>query len=290
MTHDMSPSPPAAAVGGPASPYTPPFSVQGSCVLSEDYFLTGQVIIGDNDLIRPFLRADGTVEALVLSEGNLSWLRRDPGTTSGWSYVPLTTSSTMVIPGEVSDVAVGTDGAGNVMGVCVTPNPEGGPSQPCQLWPLQLLDPSSPDTPWYSDPNAVSPLGAGLGRFRAGADAITGTPYFYASDSSGRFTVSIGPDQDTLVEVSGPALSGVTDGWLLWASSGWNSDAAWAAGIVVADADGAFTWYQQNGSYTVSTQGTPLQGGGRLVGRLAAVRGGGPGLVLARVRLPGLVG
>ena len=65
--------------------------------------------------------------------------------------------------------------------------------------------------------------------------------------------------------MSGPALSGVTDGWLLWASSGWSSDVAWAAGIVVTNADGSFTWYQQNGSYTVNTQGEALQGQGRLL-------------------------
>ena len=262
MTTQSYPAGSARGLGTADTPYTPPFSVQGSCVLSEDYFLTGQVIINDGDLIRPFLRADGTVEALVLSEGNLSWLRRDPGTTSGWSYVPLSTDLNMVIPGEVSDVAVATDSAGNVMGVCVAPN-NGDPSQP-YLCPLQLLDPSS-DTPWYSDPDTASPLSGGLSRFRAGTDPITGTPYFYASDSSGRFTVSIGPDQDTLVEVSGPALSGVTDGWLLWASSGWSSDVAWAAGIVVTNADGSFTWYQQNGSYTVNTQGEALQGQGRLL-------------------------
>ena len=55
------------AWGHAATPYTPPFSVQGSCVLSEDYFLTEQVIMNADDLIRPFVRADGTVEALLLS-------------------------------------------------------------------------------------------------------------------------------------------------------------------------------------------------------------------------------
>ena len=118
MTHATS----APVVGDSASLFTPPFSVQSSCVLSEDYFLTSQVLINDGDLIRPFLQADGTVEALVLSGGNLSWLHRDPVTTSGWSYIPLSMNPDMVVPGEVSDVAVGTDSQGNVMGVCVAPN------------------------------------------------------------------------------------------------------------------------------------------------------------------------
>ena len=252
----------ARRLGAADAPYTPPFSVQDSCLLSEDYFLTSQLIVNDGDLIRPFLRADGTVEALVLSGGNLSWLHRDPQATSGWSYVPLSTDPNMVVPGEVSDVAVGTDSDGNVMGVCVAPN-TGDPSQPYLLCPLQLLDPSS-DTPWYSDPDAAWPLGGGLSPFRNGTDPVTGSPYFYASDASGQFTIT-GPVQDTPVQMSGPALSGVTDGWLLWASSGWNSDEAWAAGIVVTGAAGTFTWYQQDGSYAVSTEGCPLQGQGRLL-------------------------
>ena len=53
--------------GAAASPYTAPFSVPGSCVLSEDYFLTDQVIMNSADVVRPFVRADGTVEALLLS-------------------------------------------------------------------------------------------------------------------------------------------------------------------------------------------------------------------------------
>ena len=174
--------------------------------------------------------------------------------------MPLSADPNVVVPGEVSDVAVGTDSAGSVMGVCVAPN-TGDPSYPYLLCPL-VFDPLSGT--WYSDPDAASPLGDGLSRFRAGTDPITGTPYFYASDGSGQFTIT-GPTQDIPVEVSGPALSGVTDGWLLWASSGWNSDAAWAAGIVVTGTDGAFTWYQQNGSYTVNTQGEQLQGQGRLL-------------------------
>jgi len=260
MTTQPYPAGSARGLGAADTPYIPPFSVQGSCVLSEDYFLTGQVIISDGDLIRPFLRADGTVEALVLSGGNLSWLHRDPGTTSGWSYVPLSADPNVVVPGEVSDVAVGTDSSGSVMGVCVAPN-TGDPSYPYLLCPL-VFDPLSGT--WYSDPDAASPLGDGLSRFRAGTDPITGTPYFYASDGSGQFTIT-GPSQDIPVEVSGPALSGVTDGWLLWASSGWTSDAAWAAGIVVTSAAGTFTWYQQNGSYAVDTQGEQLQGQGRLL-------------------------
>ena len=71
--------------GAAATPYTPPFSVQGSCVLSEDYFLTDQVIMNSADKVRPFVRADGTVEALVLSDAAVSHLSRSATATSGWT-------------------------------------------------------------------------------------------------------------------------------------------------------------------------------------------------------------
>ena len=85
MTHHTCPSPLTAVPGDPPSLYLPPFSVQGSCVLSEDYFLTDQVIMNSADTVRPFVRADGTVEALLLSDGVVSHLSRSGTATSGWT-------------------------------------------------------------------------------------------------------------------------------------------------------------------------------------------------------------
>ena len=75
--------------GAAASPYTVPFSVQSSCVLSEDYFLTDQVIMNSADVVRPFVRADGTVEALLLSGGVVSHLSRNASAPSGWTCTVL---------------------------------------------------------------------------------------------------------------------------------------------------------------------------------------------------------
>ena len=159
----------ARGLGASATPYTPPFSVQGSCVLSEDYFLTGQVIIGDNDLIRPYVRPDGTVEALVVQDGNLAYLHRDPTATSGWTYTVLSgqVQDDTVIPNGITDVAVGTDTYGNVMGVFVTPSGDSD-GQPYQVAPL-LWDTSI--GVWYtSDPEL-------LGRERA-AQPVPGRARF----------------------------------------------------------------------------------------------------------------
>jgi hypothetical protein len=68
-----------------------PFSIQASCELSDDFFLTDEVVLGATDKVIPFTTESGTVEALVLTgvdagAGLLSYLQRDPSATSGWSY------------------------------------------------------------------------------------------------------------------------------------------------------------------------------------------------------------
>ena len=73
MTHHTYPSPLTAVPGDRAGLYLPPFSVQSSCVLSEDYFLTDQVIMNPGDMVRPFVRADGTIEALLPCSAPSRW-------------------------------------------------------------------------------------------------------------------------------------------------------------------------------------------------------------------------
>ena len=87
-----------------------PYYMQASCELSEDYFLTDDVIIVDGDKIMPFSVVDSftgvaAVEALVLSSGQLSHLYPDPAAVSGWSFTPVTTpydfvSDAAVVGGE----------------------------------------------------------------------------------------------------------------------------------------------------------------------------------------------
>ena len=87
-----------------------PYYMQASCELSEDYFLTDDVIIVDGDRIMPFSVVDSftgvaAVEALVLSSGQLSHLYPDPAAVSGWSFTPVTTpydfvSDAAVVGGE----------------------------------------------------------------------------------------------------------------------------------------------------------------------------------------------
>jgi hypothetical protein len=89
-----------------------PYYVQASCELSEDYFLTTNVVIGQYDRIMPFVVLDTfthttTVEALVLATGTLNHLYPDPAATSGWSY------TVVKVPFDyVSDAAVVGGGFG----------------------------------------------------------------------------------------------------------------------------------------------------------------------------------
>ena len=83
-----------------------PYYVQASCELSEDYFLTDDVLIGAGDKVMPFSVADtfsgaAWVEALVLSSGKLSHLYPDPAAVSGWSFTPVTTPYDLVLDAAV---------------------------------------------------------------------------------------------------------------------------------------------------------------------------------------------
>jgi hypothetical protein len=52
--------PAGAGQPGDIGTSTAPFSVSGSCVLSEDYFLTDQVIMNPGDVVRPWPKPSWT--------------------------------------------------------------------------------------------------------------------------------------------------------------------------------------------------------------------------------------
>jgi hypothetical protein len=76
-----------------------PYYVQASCELSEDYFLTEDVLIGADDKVMPFVNSQNSmVEAVVLThdsngQPSLAHLHRDPAVTSGWTFTPMTPRS-----------------------------------------------------------------------------------------------------------------------------------------------------------------------------------------------------
>ena len=148
-----------------SSVFAAPFSAAGSCVLSEDYFLTSQVIMRTGDVVRPFARADGTVEALVLSGGAVLHLSRSAADTSGWKITAL-------------DPPTG----GPVVDLAVNSGPDG------TVWALMLLNLGHDSDAFYwavlgssgdwDYPGELS-IAMGLDQLRSGLDP-DGNVYFYA--------------------------------------------------------------------------------------------------------------
>jgi hypothetical protein len=154
-----------------ASPYTPPFSLQSSCVLSEDYFLTDQVIMNSSDVVRPFARADGTVEALLLSGGVVSHLSRSAAATSGWTCTTLPGSAKYPLT-DVADVAVATGSDGTVWALALRTLDVGGEN--ATMYVLATLGSSG-----IWDYVYEYPMPFGLRGLQSGLDT-NGDVYFYA--------------------------------------------------------------------------------------------------------------
>jgi hypothetical protein len=141
-----------------------PYYVQASCELSEDHFLTDSVIVADGDKIMPFSVVDPftgavTVEALVLSSGQLSHLYPDPAATSGWSYTVVREPSF----DYVSDAAVVGGGFGGqlmVTGSRSLPAPPGATTAAAWLTRVGPGDWSVGQT--GTVPERIGPLSAGV--------------------------------------------------------------------------------------------------------------------------------
>jgi hypothetical protein len=98
----------------PNSTQPTPYSPQASCELSEDYFLTQNLLIEPGDEVIPFVNPfTQMVEAIVFTQangGSVYHLQRDPSAMGGW--LPATINLT----GNVSDptsVAVAANNTAN---------------------------------------------------------------------------------------------------------------------------------------------------------------------------------
>jgi len=143
-----------------------PYSVRASCTLSEDYFLTDEVLLGNDDEILPFLNtASGATEAIVLTGGQLGHLRRDPAATSGWSYSQITAA-----PFDgITSAAVVSSSTHNAMITAVGPKSTN-PKDPVGMCQLALEADGAtwtcPSNGWF-DQQLAGPIG---GDATAGGD------------------------------------------------------------------------------------------------------------------------
>ena len=147
-----------------------PYSIQASCELSQDHFLTDTVPVGADDKVLPFVNTNNNmVEAVVLThdpkgQPSLAHLHRDPDATSGWTFTTIDTPF-----GGITGAAVSSSSTHNAMIMAVAPEAPNKLLPACQL---SLLE----DGSWTCVSNGFVPVLAGpLG---AGATAA-GDLYWY---------------------------------------------------------------------------------------------------------------
>ena len=90
----------SAAVASTDSGYHPPFALETSSVLSEDHFMVelGKVDPA-TDKVVAYTRADGQVEAVMLHNGIISQVYRDPAAAGGWGIREVTAGATDMVAG-----------------------------------------------------------------------------------------------------------------------------------------------------------------------------------------------
>lgn len=227
--------PAAGGLPGDVTKFTAPFSVSGSCVLSEDYFLTDLVVMNSGDVVRPFARADGTVEALVLSGGAVSHLSRSAADTSGWNITPLVPPA----GGPVFDVAVNTGPDGTVWALVLNALDD------MDAFSWAVLGSSGV----WEYPGEL-PIAKGVDQLRSGLDP-DGNVYFYtfftsstaALHPNGSFALwqphsSWIPTYNTsLVDLD------IADAWLLW-NPGYSASSR-GGGVLTLTSQQAVEWHAQ---------------------------------------------
>ena len=245
----------ADAVGDGPVLFVTPYLVQASCELSEDYFLTSQVLMNTGDVVRPFARADGTVEALVVSGGVLSHLSRSATETSGWSYTALPGTDEAPMTGIV-DVAVNTGPDGTVWALALRV------LDSLYYYTWAVLGSSGA----WEYPGQL-PITADLDKLQSGLDPA-GNVYFYAfftsSTSSAHRNGSFALWQPhvSFLGTFNASLAGldITDARLLW-NPGYSASSQ-AGGIIILTSKNVAEWHQQTSATEFQVSATYTLGSG----------------------------
>ncbi len=168
-----------ATSGGLISPY----SLDASTELSEDHFLTSNLLIGTDDLVIPFTNPfTKQVEAVTFAGGNLAHLYRDATAISGWTYATIDSYGTMA---AISNVAVAASATAVFLLAFGTPGGWENNQVDSPVW-LTKLDGATtwnygavedPDTLYYDATQFTGPIQGGV--------SATGTCFFYAPLQAG---------------------------------------------------------------------------------------------------------
>lgn len=230
---------PSPGVAVPVPPPPTPYTIQASCELSEDYFLTDQVVVDENDRVLPFTTPGGTVEAVVLSGGAVSHLRRDPAQTSGWAFTAISATQSLFAQGPITDAAVQTNSEGFTVLACVQ-SVYSGPG-------LAFYTVDSAGN-WSSIPDTTITLAEAPANQLKAQLAPAGLIYFYLFDDDGTFDVYALPDASSGLEVlpidSLQGLS-VADAILLWNPGQQPNQPPNGSAAVILDPNGNLNSYPQ---------------------------------------------
>lgn len=82
--------------------YHAPFALDWSSALSEDHFLVklGKIDLTNNkNKVMAYSRGDGEVEAVLLQDGTISQVYRDPAAPGGWNSKPIAAGATDMVAG-----------------------------------------------------------------------------------------------------------------------------------------------------------------------------------------------
>ncbi|HEV7655651.1 MAG TPA: hypothetical protein VGP36_13100 [Mycobacteriales bacterium] len=182
------------------TPNPSPFTVRASCNLTEDYFLTSEILldISNGDRVIPFVNPmnGNVVEAIVFSASindnpaSVSHLQRNLSVPSGWSFTQIDTSAYAPYP---IDIAVAADDSTVYLMVLTDPS-----SSPGAAWLTQLDSATEWDAGYgasYDDLGYIdldiSPEDATFGALKGGIDPA-GHAYFYASAVEDQTTYLVG--------------------------------------------------------------------------------------------------
>jgi hypothetical protein len=164
-----------------------PYSLQASTELSQDYFLTSDIVMQATDEVIPFINPYlKQVEAIVFSptgnggNGAVYHLQRDPTASTGWMPVTIDYSAQL---GSAVDVAVAGNGSAAYLLTYGSDTGNG------MVWLTNLTgaatwDPTGLNATWddlgLGDLEIDIPPSTPLGPFKGGIDPH-GYPYFYAA-------------------------------------------------------------------------------------------------------------
>ena len=167
-----------------------PYYMQASCELSQDWFLTSDVVIGPNDRVVPFVnpKNNSAVEAMVYAGGTLCHLRRDASATSGWAYETVDLQGVL---SDVTDFAVAANATNVYLLAFGDPgdpndNPNGDPA-----WLTTLNGPDTWDSGTTISYYDLQWTPTGPVSIKGGIDP-SGVCYFYTSLVDGNTTYLLG--------------------------------------------------------------------------------------------------